>query len=126
MREVVANITKRDPDLARQMRRALASIPLNIAEGEGTTYTLEVHESQCNGVSYFDYAKATRTKGQTAPGQVEFFGPNGTPVPHEMPVPPVIPPTKGGRVPTLPQTPAATPVPTPAPAPAEAPPAPSK
>ena len=35
MREVVANIARRDPDLARQMRRALASIPLNIAEGEG-------------------------------------------------------------------------------------------
>ena len=35
MRVVVAAIGRRDPDLGRQMRRALASIPLNIAEGEG-------------------------------------------------------------------------------------------
>ena len=35
MRTVVAAIGRRDVDLARQMRRALASIPLNIAEGEG-------------------------------------------------------------------------------------------
>ena len=35
MRGVVASVAQHDADLARQMRRALTSIPLNIAEGEG-------------------------------------------------------------------------------------------
>jgi four helix bundle protein len=30
---VIERIGKRDPDLARQMRRSLASVPLNVAEG---------------------------------------------------------------------------------------------
>ncbi len=33
--EVVRSVERRDADLARQMRRALASVPLNIAEAEG-------------------------------------------------------------------------------------------
>jgi len=35
LRPVIAKISQSDSDLARQMRRALTSIPLNIAEGEG-------------------------------------------------------------------------------------------
>ena len=35
MRPVLGAVAKHDADLARQMRRALTSIPLNIAEGEG-------------------------------------------------------------------------------------------
>jgi four helix bundle protein len=30
---VIVKIEKHDPDLARQMRRSLASVPLNVAEG---------------------------------------------------------------------------------------------
>ncbi len=33
--EVVRSVERRDADLARQMRRALSSVPLNIAEAEG-------------------------------------------------------------------------------------------
>ena len=36
MRSVVAGIDKRDPDLARQLRRAASSAVLNIAEGSGS------------------------------------------------------------------------------------------
>ena len=35
MKGVLGDIEKKDGDLGRQMRRALTSIPLNIAEGEG-------------------------------------------------------------------------------------------
>ena len=35
LRPTLIKIDQHDRDLARQMRRALASIPLNIAEGEG-------------------------------------------------------------------------------------------
>ena len=35
LRSTVAKIAQHDADLARQMRKALTSIPLNIAEGEG-------------------------------------------------------------------------------------------
>jgi len=35
LRGTVAKIAQHDADLARQMRKALTSIPLNIAEGEG-------------------------------------------------------------------------------------------
>ena len=35
MRPTLAAVAKHDADLARQMRRGLTSIPLNIAEGEG-------------------------------------------------------------------------------------------
>ena len=35
LRATLHAIAQHDADLARQMRRALASIPLNIAEGEG-------------------------------------------------------------------------------------------
>jgi len=35
LRPIMIRIAQHDVDLARQMRRALASIPLNIAEGEG-------------------------------------------------------------------------------------------
>ena len=35
MRPVLAGVARHDADLARQMRRALTSIPLNIAEGQG-------------------------------------------------------------------------------------------
>ena len=34
MRDVVAKIAQQDADLGRQLRRALTSVPLNIAEGE--------------------------------------------------------------------------------------------
>jgi four helix bundle protein len=34
VRPLVAVVVREDPDLARQLRRALSSIPLNIAEGE--------------------------------------------------------------------------------------------
>ena len=34
LRGAVEKVTQHDPDLGRQMRRALTSIPLNIAEGE--------------------------------------------------------------------------------------------
>ena len=37
MRGALQSIAKHDSDLARQARRALTSIPLNIAEGEGRT-----------------------------------------------------------------------------------------
>jgi len=33
LRPVMATIERRDPDLARQMRRAATSVPLNISEG---------------------------------------------------------------------------------------------
>jgi four helix bundle protein len=33
LRPVVERISQHDPDLGRQMRRALTSVPLNIAEG---------------------------------------------------------------------------------------------
>jgi four helix bundle protein len=34
VRPLIAVVVREDPDLARQLRRALSSIPLNIAEGE--------------------------------------------------------------------------------------------
>ena len=34
MRDVLTSVAQHDADLGRQMRRALTSIPLNIAEGE--------------------------------------------------------------------------------------------
>jgi four helix bundle protein len=36
LKPVVAEIAKSDPDLARQMRRAVTSVVLNIAEGMGS------------------------------------------------------------------------------------------
>ncbi len=35
LRPVLATIERRDPDLARQLRRAAASVALNMAEGQG-------------------------------------------------------------------------------------------
>ena len=36
LRAPLGHIARHDPDLARQFRRALASVPLNIAEGSGS------------------------------------------------------------------------------------------
>ena len=36
LRPVMERIGQHDPDLARQMRRALASVPLNVAEGSSS------------------------------------------------------------------------------------------
>jgi four helix bundle protein len=36
LKDSVAAIERRDPDLARQMRRAMASVALNIGEGNGS------------------------------------------------------------------------------------------
>lgn len=84
---VIEEALKQGPDPAAlkpapRVFRAQMSIP----EGEGTTYTLEVHTSEINGASYFDYAKATRTQGQTAPSQAQFLGP-GTAGPQGTPAP---------------------------------------
>ena len=46
---------------------------MSIPGSEPVTYTLEIHESRVGATAYFDFAKATRTKGETSPGQVQFL-----------------------------------------------------
>ena len=54
MRGVVQAVSQHDPDLAKQMRRALSSIPLNIAEGEDERTAVRACIETADAFGYVD------------------------------------------------------------------------
>lgn len=69
------------PDAASaRAEKRRSNAQMQIAEGGGMSYTLEMETSEYGGVTYFDYAKAVRAKGLAAPGRFQ-------PIPGNAPSP---------------------------------------
>ena len=66
MREVVVEVARHDADLARQMRRAMTSVPLNIAEGE--------HRRNGNARARFDTAMGSANEVRACLETAEAWG----------------------------------------------------
>jgi four helix bundle protein len=66
LRPVVREVARHDPDLARQMRRALSSVALNIAEGE--------HQRDGRARTHFGIAMGSANESRAALEIAEALG----------------------------------------------------
>src|SRR5260221_14616726 len=79
LRTSIEAIERRDPDLARQCRRALCSVPLNIAEGshsQGRNRNARYHNalgSLREALACFETAEALGYMGELAAGRRRAF-----------------------------------------------------